>query len=218
MEMKLIPHATSVKILDAAEASFAEHGFAATSLRDITTKAGVNLASVNYHFGSKEALLASVLKRRFGPVNEARLALLTHLEADSAGDPTVEGLVHALLAPVFQQKREWDEQGTKFLQLIGRLHGVPHTLARSIMKTQFAEVFERFVPAFQRALPHLETEEVVLRSFFMLSALINTMTWSGDDMFGTGQPCGADALLDALVQFGVAGMAAPSRQLAPVSR
>jgi hypothetical protein len=86
------------------------------------------------------------------------------------------------------------------------------------MKTQFAEVFERFVPAFQRALPHLETEEVVLRSFFMLSALINTMTWSGDDMFGTGQPCGADALLDALVQFGVAGMAAPSRQLAPVSR
>lgn len=213
-----MPHATSVKILDAAESLFAEHGFAATSLRDITTKAGVNLASVNYHFGSKEALLTSVLKRRFAPVNQARLALLTQLEADAARAPSVEGVVRALLAPVFEQRREWDEQGTKFLQLIGRLHGVPHTLVRSIMKTQFAEVFERFVPAFQRALPHLEAEEVVLRIFFMMSALINTMTWSGDDMFGTGQSCDADALLDALVQFGVAGMSAPSRQPAAVRR
>ena len=213
-----MPHATSVKILDAAESSFAEHGFAATSLRDITTKAGVNLASVNYHFGSKEALLASVLKRRFGPVNEARLALLTQLEADSARGPSVEGLVHALLAPVFQQRCEWDDQGTKFLQLIGRLHGVPHAQVRVIMKAQFVEVCARFVPAFQRALPHLETEEVVLRIFFMMSALINTMTWSGNDMFGTGQPCDADALLDALVQFGVAGMAAPSRQPMAVRR
>jgi AcrR family transcriptional regulator len=218
MEVKLMPHATSVKILDAAESSFAEHGFAATSLRDITTKAGVNLASVNYHFGSKEALLASVLKRRFGPVNQARLALLTQLEADATQGPSVEGLIHALLAPVFQQRREWDDQGTKFLQLIGRLHGVPHTLVRSIMKTQFAEVFERFVPAFQRALPHLEAEEVALRIFFLMSALINAMTWSGSEILGSGQPCDADALLDALVQFGVAGMAAPSRQLAPVSR
>lgn len=211
-------HATSVKILDAAETLFAEHGFAATSLRDITAKAGVNLASVNYHFGSKDALLAAVLKRRFGPVNLARLALLTQLEADTAQAPSVEGVVRALLAPVFEQRREWDEQGTKFLQLIGRLHGVPHTLVRSIMHTQFAEVFERFVPAFQRALPHLETEEVALRIFFMMSALINAMTWSGDDMFGTGQPCDADALLDALVQFGVAGMSAPSREPAAVSR
>ena len=211
-------HATSVKILDAAETLFAEHGFAATSLRDITAKAGVNLASVNYHFGSKEALLASVLERRFGPVNQARLALLTQLEADDAQAPSVEGIVRALLAPVFEQRREWDEQGTRFLQLIGRLHGVPHTLVRSIMKTQFAEVFERFVPAFRRALPHLETEEVALRIFFLISALINTMTWSDSDMFGTGQPCDADALLDALVQFGVAGLAAPSRQTAVVLR
>jgi AcrR family transcriptional regulator len=211
-------HATSVKILDIAESLFAEHGFAATSLRDITAKAKVNLASVNYHFGSKEALLESVLERRFGPVNQARLALLIQLEADPAQGPSVEGLVHALLAPVFQQGREWDEQGTKFLQLIGRLHGVPHTLVRSIMQTQFAEVIARFVPAFQRALPHLEAEEIALRIFFLMSALINTMTWSGSIMSEVVQPRDADALLDALVQFGVAGMAAPSRQPAAVSR
>ena len=210
---------TSVKILDVAESLFAEHGFAATSLRDITTQAGVNLASVNYHFRSKEALLASVLERRFGPVNQARLALLAALEAEPARGPLVKELVHALLAPVFQQRREWDEQGTKFLQLIGRLHGVPHALVRSIMKTQFAEVLERFVPAFRRALPHLDADEVARRIFFLMGALINTMTWSGMiEMFGGREPCDADELLDALIQFGVAGMTAPSRQSVTVLR
>lgn len=214
-----MPHATSVKILDAAEASFAEHGFAATSLRDITTKAGVNLASVNYHFGSKEALLASVLERRFGPVNQARLALLAKLEADPTPEPNVEGLVYALLAPVFQRRCEWDEQGTNFLQLIGRLLSVPHERVRSIMKAQFGEVIARFVPAFRRALPHLEADEVAWRILFLMGALINTMTWSGmSEMFGARQPCDADELLDALVLFGVSGMTAPSRQPATVLR
>lgn len=45
---------TKEKILDVAEGLFAEYGFNDTSLRTITSKAGVNLASVNYHFGDKK--------------------------------------------------------------------------------------------------------------------------------------------------------------------
>ena len=47
-----------------------------TSLRQVITEAGVNLAAVHYHFGSKEDLLDEVVERRAGPVNKARLALL----------------------------------------------------------------------------------------------------------------------------------------------
>ncbi len=54
---------TQEKILDAAEHLFAEHGFNSTSLRTITSKAGVNLAAVNYHFGDKKTLVRSVLDR-----------------------------------------------------------------------------------------------------------------------------------------------------------
>ena len=73
------PVATKAKILDAAEALFMEHGFEATSLRSITAAAGVNLAAVNYHFGSKEELFQAVLTRRLDPMNRERLDLLTAL-------------------------------------------------------------------------------------------------------------------------------------------
>ncbi len=70
------PPGTKDRILDAAEALFMTHGFEATSLRAITAAAEVNLAAVNYHFGSKEELFEAVLTRRLDPMNQRRVALL----------------------------------------------------------------------------------------------------------------------------------------------
>ena len=66
--------ATKERILDTAEALFMEHGFEATGLRSMTAAAGVNLAAVNYHFGTKEELFESVLTRRLDPMNQERVA------------------------------------------------------------------------------------------------------------------------------------------------
>src|SRR5438067_208004 len=74
---------TKSRILDAAERLFLEHGFEATSLRQLTAAAGVNLAAVNYHFGSKEELFQAVLTRRLDPVNQERIDLLTKLEREA---------------------------------------------------------------------------------------------------------------------------------------
>ena len=83
-------------ILDAAEALFAEQGFTSTSLRNITAKAGVNLAAVNYHFGSKNALIAAIFERRIIPMNRIRLARLEALnQQHSAEDIPLEGLIEA---------------------------------------------------------------------------------------------------------------------------
>ena len=62
---------TKDRILDVAETLFADNGFAATSLRDITREAGVNIAAVNYHFGSKDGLLGAVLERRIAHGEQA---------------------------------------------------------------------------------------------------------------------------------------------------
>src|SRR5215831_15729480 len=78
---------TKNRILDAAEALFMEHGFEATSLRQITAAAGVNLAAVHYHFGGKEELFEAVLTRRLDPMNQERVALLTRFESESAPRP-----------------------------------------------------------------------------------------------------------------------------------
>src|SRR5436189_1262804 len=76
---------TKTRILDAAELLFMEHGFEATSLRQLTAAASVNLAAVNYHFGSKEELFQAVLTRRLDPMNQERIDLLDRLEKDAAG-------------------------------------------------------------------------------------------------------------------------------------
>src|SRR5215510_5323113 len=85
-EARLAP-ATKERILDSAEALFMEHGFEATSLRAITAAAGVNLAAVNYHFGTKEELFQTVLTRRLDPMNQERVDLLTRLEEEAAPEP-----------------------------------------------------------------------------------------------------------------------------------
>ena len=76
------PHETRTRILDAAEELFMQHGFEGTSMRALTTRAGVNLAAVNYHFGSKDALIEAVFRRRLDPVNLARMAEVEKLEGN----------------------------------------------------------------------------------------------------------------------------------------
>jgi len=91
------PHETRTRILDAAEELFMQHGFEGTSMRLLTSKAGVNLAAVNYHFGSKDALIEAVFRRRLDPMNAARVAALDRLERDASGQPLAPGNgVHGL--------------------------------------------------------------------------------------------------------------------------
>src|SRR5947207_2372152 len=94
-------HETRTRILDAAEELFMQHGFEATSMRVLTAKAGVNLAAVNYHFGSKHALIEAVFRRRLDPMNAARIAALAELE--SGGRPAEAGaIIPAFLATGLQ--------------------------------------------------------------------------------------------------------------------
>jgi AcrR family transcriptional regulator len=97
---------TKARILDAAETLFMEHGYEATSLRAITAAADVNLAAVNYHFGSKEELFQSVLTRRLDPMNQRRLELLTRFESEAAPKPLpCDRILSALLIPALKLAR-----------------------------------------------------------------------------------------------------------------
>src|SRR6266542_3164877 len=109
---------TKDRILDTAERLFADHGYSSTSLRQIIAAAGVNLAAVHYHFGSKESLLEAVVLRRAGPVNDQRLQLLD--EAERAADPPeLERVMEAFLVPTFRVACS-GEGGRVFIRLMGR--------------------------------------------------------------------------------------------------
>ena len=93
---------TKERILNTAERLFGEHGFAGTSLRAIAKNAGVNLAAIHYHFGSKEALLLAALGRYAAPVNQRRLQLIQEVEEATGNEPpSVEKILEIFVAPYF---------------------------------------------------------------------------------------------------------------------
>lgn len=200
---------TRDRLLDAAEQLFAERGFAATSLRDLTAVAEANLASVNYHFGSKETLLVEVFERRLGPVNGRRLALLDELES-AAPDPRLEDLLWAYLAPPFETMRDQGESGRRFARLVGRVISDPARSTSEAFVAQFAAVRDRFHAAFARALPGLDATEVERRMHYVIGAMAHTFLWC--ENIGCLEPVPDDqpeAVLHSLIRFAASGMAAP---------
>ncbi|HYL25936.1 MAG TPA: TetR family transcriptional regulator, partial [Burkholderiales bacterium] len=108
-------HETRTRILDAAEELFMQHGFEGTSMRLLTAKAEVNLAAVNYHFGSKHALVEAVFRRRLDPMNAARLAELDKLEA-AERLPQPEGIIRAFIAPGLRLMEDAKGGGRNFVR------------------------------------------------------------------------------------------------------
>ena len=212
---------TRDRILDAAEHLFAEHGFAGTSLRSITQEAGVNLAAVNYHFGSKEALLTAVLARRIEPINRERLRELDALEAEAGDGPLELGRVlRAFLGPALRMHRQWGKNSIWIMQLAGRMHTSPDDEMRPAFMELFREIRERFLPAFQRALPGVPEYEVFWRLHFVIGALAHTLVSSAlvEQWYRGGKAAGegpdTEAVLERLLCFAEAGMAAPCRKAA----
>ena len=217
------PMATKERILDAAENLFMEHGFEATSLRAITAAAAVNLAAVNYHFGTKEELFQSVLTRRLDPMNQERVTLLTRLEAEAAPEPlSCEKILMALFIPALTISRDPERGGNNFLRLLGRAYADPAPFIRRFLSEQYAVMIARFKTAFARALPNLPRKELSWRLHFIMGALSYTL--AGTDalkLIAELNPHETDndeVLLRRLAPFLLAGLQAPLPDLSDVTR
>src|SRR3989442_13609471 len=84
------PARTRERLLEAAERLFAERGFRATSVRALTSEAGCNVASVNYHFGGKEGLYREMFRRRLVALREQRIAGIRRAMDETGGRASLE--------------------------------------------------------------------------------------------------------------------------------
>lgn len=210
---------TKERILDAAERLFAERGFAATSLRAITAAAQVNLAAVNYHFHSKEALLQAVYARRIVPVNQERLKLLRAVVARAGRrPPPLEAVLEAFIAPALRLQDEMAERRAAFQRLMGRMFAEPDERLRSIFKDQFAEVGFSFYAALGKALPKLPPAELGWRLQFTIGAMAHTLLGARllSPIAGErGAAPDAEGTIRRLVSFVAAGLRGPVRAANP---
>jgi AcrR family transcriptional regulator len=203
---------TKLTILDAAERLFADHGFAATSLRNIISDAEVNLAAVHYHFGSKEALIKAVLDRRIIPLNLERLRLLDLAEADgSNASDYLERIIEALIGPPLRLSRENKKAGKHFMKLIGRTFAEADENLKKMFFAMFAEVVRRFFPAFEKACPHLPPSTLFWRCHFLVGGMAHTMCdKEAVEMYAKGvcDTNDVDGIIRELVAFAAAGLRA----------
>jgi len=203
---------TATRILDVSERLFVEHGFEATSLRMITQQASVNLAAVNYHFGSKDALFESVFSRRLGPWVGGCLAELDAEEAK--GTPSVEAVVMSYVRPALVLSKDPARGGVMFVRLFSRVLVENHRQLRETISQQHSEFVTRYNDAFRKALPQLTSEEVAWRMHLGFSVMFHA--FAGNDvlkLFGRSSTVSArdpDLIVKHLVPFVVAGLTSPA--------
>jgi AcrR family transcriptional regulator len=201
-------HETRTRILDAAEELFMQHGFEGTSMRLLTGKAGVNLAAVNYHFGSKDALIEALFRRRLDPMNAERIAALERLV-----EPSAESIIRAFLGPSLRLVEDAKGGGRNFIRLLGRTYTEPAKQVRALIGQMYAPAMERYKAALERALPQMPPDELVWRMHFMFGTLAYTLAATDTVQLIAG--CKPEDRYDArlleerLTAFLAAGLTAP---------
>jgi AcrR family transcriptional regulator len=203
---------TKDRILAAAEELFARTGVARTSLRAITALARVNLAAVNYHFGSKEGLVEEVYRRRLEPLNRARVANLDRLES-RARNPSLESILKAFMTPVASLARDPAQGGPTVMRLLGQTHAEAEAPFKAWFAGEYRRVLERYHAALCRALPALPPEEVRWRLQFLVGALTYPVAERQLVELVSGEaidPDDVNLVVERLLPFVAAGFRAPS--------
>ncbi|MEQ8997969.1 MAG: TetR/AcrR family transcriptional regulator [Coleofasciculus sp. B1-GNL1-01] len=168
---------TKEQILNVAERLFANQGFAGTSLRCVIREAGVNLAAVHYHFGSKEELFRAVVSRIAKPVVAAQLERLAHCQAQN-DPPSVEAILEALLTPPLQIVLSCKEHGMNRAQFMGRCRTEPEPI-QTIARQEFQASHQVFLDTLQRSLPDQSRTELSWKFDLAIAALIRVATEAG---------------------------------------
>jgi AcrR family transcriptional regulator len=211
--VSVVSQATREHILKAAEHLFGQHGFSCASLRQITDEAGVNLAAVNYYFGSKEDLYKQMLFRRVRPVNEERLNLLTQAE-QLAGDQPVplRSVLDTFIRPLLRRAADSALGGMSFLRLISRDLTDPQPFMLDEMAREFDPLVTRYTHVLTQALPGTPLPELFWRMQFTIGAVLYAAAHQHDfERISHGLCRGDDfdGCIHRLIDFCAAGLGAP---------
>ena len=168
---------TKTQILDVAEALFAEQGFDQTSMRAITSGAGVNLASVNYHYGSKKNLIQSVFKRYFDILMPRIEETLLTLPV-STGRRGIADLLEALIPPMLSLNAVRPNGTATFVMLLGKGYNETQGHLRRFIMGNYGHSINKLLTEIHRRLPDIQDDELFWRLHFAMGAFVFSMSSS----------------------------------------
>jgi AcrR family transcriptional regulator len=201
MSTKLLGEAKQ-RILIAAESLFAEQGLTGVSLRQITSKAGANLAAVNYHFYDKESLCREIITRRIRPINATRLEALGQAEARQPDTlAPLEEIMETMARPLFICGSDPAGYNPASRRLLGRIFIEPLPFASEILAAEMQPAMTRFGQAIRRHVPSLSPQDFVWRYSFIVGAMHHAMATLHDMKARTNGVCRNDDSEGALRIF-----------------
>mgnify|MGYP000311774730 CR=1 FL=1 len=206
---RLTGEETRNRILDVAQELFAKHGYDGVSMRQITVGANANVASIHYHFGSKEKLLLEALRRGAAPLIERRSESLSLLPRPLQ----LEDVIRAFVTPVFQGERAPGTRRLLFGELRSRLVFENGALADQLLSELFDASSRSYIEAIADCLPDLPRSDLYYRFHYFLGAMFYAM--SGTNRIkaisrGECDPTNSTAAIEQLIHFVSAGFRAPS--------
>ena len=162
---------TRDRILRTAERLFAERGFNGVSVRELAAAAQVNIASIGYHFDSKEGLLSEVYRRHCEPMIQERLRGL-EASARLRGKARIAAIIEAFIRPALRQVEA--EDGVTFIRLRAVLSGENSELLEKLVAENFDQSSTAFIDTLCECLPHLSRTDVCWRFHFLLGTIYYT--------------------------------------------
>jgi AcrR family transcriptional regulator len=202
---------TRSAILAAAERLYAERGFSDVTLRDIVAAASVNLAAVNYHFGSKDELIAELFVTRSIALNRERLRELRAAEEKGGGSADIHAILRALVAPVMRDCLGPENErstGARFM-IRASIESVP-PIRR--IKNREIDHLRKFAAALKRALPGCSEVELYWGLHFALAMAHHTIRDSERLTKLSDGQCDLDdvaGVIERVVAVAAMGLAAP---------
>ena len=195
---------TKDRILGAAEELFAQFGFAGTSLRQVTSRADVNIAAVNYHFGSKENLVNEVFRRRMDDMSAHRLSALQAALEQHPGE--LEPILAAFVEPALAIAQD-RHGGAAFVRVVARAYAEKNDSLRKFLSDHYGHVLREFAKAIAACVPALSKEELYWRLDFLAGALTYAMADFGliKRPAGVGEKAHRERCARELIRFAAAG-------------
>jgi len=188
-------------LLDVAEVLFAEYGFAGTTVRDISAKANINQALINYHFKSKQGLFKAIFERRAKELVQDRLNLLDQARKNAHGQAIpLRELIYAFVFPPLRIASD-SVGGRAFVKLQARLHNEPKELSEELRSTYYDKVSLEFVDELHKTLPHLSMETIAWRLIFVMGLYIYVASNTGRLEVISRNRCAGERLDQALPEI-----------------
>jgi AcrR family transcriptional regulator len=193
-------------ILDAAEYLFSKKGLDGVTLRDVAERVGIHVTLLNYYFKDKINLFEAVFARRAGVTSSRRMIALEQYDAESGGQPTVEGALHAFLDTDLDLYYQGGEGWMNYAAFCARVSNTQE--GALLMDEHFDPVVLKLVELLKKALPDYSDEDIFWGYHFVSGSLMNTLARTGRIDRLSGGACHSDdypAIKKRMARFMAAG-------------